>query len=52
MTDLMTGLGMLQSNGGLLIALLWLVWEMRSLRSDFVSHIHDDDGSTVIKVSK
>lgn len=52
MTDLLTGLGMLQSNGGLMVALLWLVWEMRKLRSDFHRHVHDDNGDMIIKVAR
>jgi hypothetical protein len=52
MTDLMGFMGQLQDNGGILVALVLLVWEMRRLRSDFASHVHDDTGAPIIRVAK
>lgn len=52
MNDLMGFIGHLQDSGGILIALILLVWEMRRLRSDFASHVHDENGAPIIKVSK
>lgn len=51
MTDLLGFLGMIQSNGGMMVGFAWLVWEVRSIRRDFNRHEHDEEGQPFLKVT-
>jgi hypothetical protein len=51
MTELLQFLGTIQSSGGVLVGIFWMVLEVRRTRKDFNTHRHDDEGQVIVPLS-